>query len=550
VTPESAELSFAQFIRSHKGKVLDAWKTLVLESPHAQWVNEPVLMDHVPDLLDRVAELSDEFERGELRENGAPEAHEHARQRIAAGFNLAEVVEEYRLLRQAILTLWERSQKTQRMRRSTSTLPLNHAIDHAVAQAVCHYVHLRERTLKALDDVATTALASTTLDELLSRLLKVFMEHVPVVQTAVILLREGDRLRPRAAVGLEEELIGDFSLAIGEGFAGTIAKSRKPLLVHSAASDLLVRNPVIHEKGLQALYGVPLLHETKGVLGVAHMGSMIANDFSEEDKDLFYGMVSTASLAVEYHLAKRATDEAVRSREEILEVVAHDLRNPLSTMTTAVELVKRALPPQRNERSRRAIETVERSAARMTRLIEDLLDFGSIDAHQLQLNRKPEPVEEMLREAVNGHRSVVAERGVQLACQAEDDLVIECDRERVFQVFGNLISNAAKVAPSGSTITISAKRDGAFVCFSVSDEGPGVEEDKIPHLFERYWQGHRSPGKGRGLGLAIVKGIVDGHGGTVGVASRKGQGSTFFFRLPLRIPDSARSENDRGQGSP
>jgi signal transduction histidine kinase len=544
---ESAELSFAQFIRSRKADILASWKAMVREGRHAQLVEEPVLLDHIPDLLNRIADLSDECAKGEIHTEGIPETAEHARQRITSGFNLAEVVEEYRFLREAILTQWERAQRTQRMQRGTSTLPLHRAIDLAVAESVVHYVHLRERTLKALDDVSTTALASATLDQLLSRLLRVFMDHMPAVQTAVILLRDGDRLRPRAAVGLEEELSGDFSLAIGEGFAGTIAKSQEPLLLHAAASDPLMKNPVIRAKGLKAVYGVPLLHETKGVLGVAHMGSLTARDFSQDDKDLFYRMAATASLAVEYHIAKKAAEEAVTSRDEILGVVAHDLRNPLTTVMTAVELAKRGLPRQRNERAERAVEMVQSSATRMLRLIDDLLDFGSIDAHQLKLTLKPESVEEILDEVEDGYSAVAAERGLTLDSSAEAGLRIECDRERVFQALGNLINNALKVAPAGSTITISAKRDGACVRFSVSDEGPGVEEDKVPHLFERYWRGHSAKGKGRGLGLAIVKGIVEGHAGSVGVTTRKGEGSTFFFRLPLQAGDSARRGNGAGR---
>jgi signal transduction histidine kinase len=339
-------------------------------------------------------------------------------------------------------------------------------------------------------------------------------------------------------VGLEEELIGDFSLAIGEGFAGTVAQSRKPVLLHSAASDLLVKNPTIHAKGLKALYGVPLLHETSGVLGVAHMGSLTAHDFSEDDKNLFVSMVSTAALAIEYHLAKKATEEAVHSRDEILEVVAHDLRNPLSTVATSVELARRGLPRQGNEPVEKAVAMVHRSVTRMTSLIDDLLDFGSIDAHQLKLDLKPESVQEVTAEVVDGYSAVAAERGLRLDRSIEDgaieeNLCVACDRKRIFQAFGNLINNALKVAPAGSTIVISAKRDTACVRFSVSDQGPGIDEDKVPHLFERYWRGDRSPGKGRGLGLAIVKGIVEGHGGDVGVDSRKGRGSTFFFRLPL-----------------
>jgi signal transduction histidine kinase len=378
-------------------------------------------------------------------------------------------------------------------------------------------------------------MASTALDEFLSRLLHVFQDEMPSVQTCVILLREGGRLRARAAIGLEEELYGEgFTIAIGEGFAGTIARTQKPLILHSASTDPLVSNPLIHQKGIKALYGVPLIHGIQGLVGVAHMGSLTANEFAAEDMELFRSMASRAALAIEHHIAREAIAQAVRVREDILAIVSHDLRNPIGAVLSAAELLRRVLPKERNELALKSLTTIQRSANRMTRLVEDLLDFGSLESGQLRLVMKPEIAADIIADVMDGHAVIAAEQNVRLEPSVPPGLPpIQCDRQRVSQVFGNLINNALKASPARATITIGAEAMSDAVRFSVSDEGEGIESAQVDHIFERYWHsGDETTAHSRGLGLAIVKGIVEAHGGTVGVKSTVGKGSTFYFQVP------------------
>ena len=128
--------------------------------------------------------------------------------------------------------------------------------------SVDHYVVLRNRALKALDEVAAAAFTCATPDELFEKLLRVFMDTMPAVQSCVLLMREDDSVRVRAAVGLDEELVQGFAVRVGEGFAGAIAATGKPSLLHCAAS------PIVHRAGVKAFYGVPVRHATKGVIGV------------------------------------------------------------------------------------------------------------------------------------------------------------------------------------------------------------------------------------------------------------------------------------------
>jgi signal transduction histidine kinase len=547
-TEHAASATFAEFIRAHRAEILALWKSAARSLPRARGLPEPQLLDAFPELLDAIARLAEELAHGHDSRTAQRQAFGHAWSRVVVGFDLPEVVAEFRLLRECILMLWER-EHAPRMPVTNSCRPINIAIDHAVGDSITQYVALRSRVLRAIDHVSSVAMGAAGLDQFLSRLLTVFMDEMPSVQTCVILLREGDQLRARAAIGLEEELAGrGFCLAIGEGFAGTIASTGKPLLLHAAESDPIVVNPVIHNKGVKALYGVPLLHETQGVIGVAHMGSLTANDFAVDDMDLFLSMAARAALGIQYHLAKDAAEQATRVRDDILGIVSHDLRNALGIVLSASELLRRALLlPIRNDRAQRALSTIRRSANRMTRLVEDLLDYGSIESGRLRLRFASENAAEIISDVVDAHAGLAAEREVRLDQVVDEDLPrIECDRERIFQLFGNLIGNAMRFSPSGTRIEVGARAFDGGVELWVSDEGPGIDEPTLAHLFERYWRGPDCSDGGRGLGLFIVKGIAEAHGGTVGVTSARGRGSRFYVRVPagsVRSPDRGASTN-------
>jgi signal transduction histidine kinase len=277
------------------------------------------------------------------------------------------------------------------------------------------------------------------------------------------------------------------------------------------------------------------------------MGSLVANGFPIEDMELFRSMASRAALAIEHHIAKEAIAQAARVREDILAIVSHDLRSPLGAVLSAADLLRRVLPKERNELALKSVLTIQRSVYRMTRLVEDLLDYGSIESGQLRVTTNPEIAADIIADVMDGHAALAAEQNVRLECSAHASLPpIRCDRGRISQVFGNLISNALKASPANTTITIGAEVMSGGVRFSVSDEGTGIEPAEIDHIFERYWRVRdETSSHGRGLGLAIVKGIVEAHGGTVGVKSTVGKGSTFYFELPLAADAVPGTPNQR-----
>ena len=181
-------------------------------------------------------------------------------------------------------------------------------------------------------------------------------------------------------------------------------------------------------------------------------------------------------------------------------------------------------------------ETIQRAAARMEHMITDLLDMASIQAGVLKVERRRERVASLVDDAFEVHEPVAHEKGVALLADTHvEGLEIECDRQRILQVFGNLLGNALKFSRRGDTITFGAAREGDCVVFSIADQGPGLGDDELRHIFEPYWSADKRGKSGTGLGLFIARGIVAAHGGRIWAESRPGAGATFHVRLPLAV---------------
>jgi CheY-like chemotaxis protein len=215
-------------------------------------------------------------------------------------------------------------------------------------------------------------------------------------------------------------------------------------------------------------------------------------------------------------------------------IVSHDLRNPLTTILMTTDLLLSAVPNDRRRRDRKHAETLRRSAVRMDRLVRDLLDFASVENGRLVIDRKPHGARELAQEAVDAQERQASAKALRLTLLAPpDDVQILCDRERIQQVFANLLGNALKFTPHGGSITISVEPREQEVIFTVADTGPGVARQELPHIFERFWQARGTARLGTGLGLSIAKGFVESHGGRIWVQSEVGVGTTFTFTCPI-----------------
>ena len=245
------------------------------------------------------------------------------------------------------------------------------------------------------------------------------------------------------------------------------------------------------------------------------------------------GAVLTFVDMTETRQRESELERAVRARDDMMSVVSHDLRNPLGVVAAAADLLV-DLPLSAEER-RKQVEIIARSAGRMGRLIDDLLDVSRLEAGALVMRPQPVEVGRILEETAETFEPQARECGIILAHgTAPGTPPIFADRERVLQAIENLVTNAIRYTSQGGRIDLRAANcENGTVSISVADTGRGIEPAALDRLFDRFWRPTSSDGSGMGLGLAIVKGIVEGSGGTVAVESELGRGSVFTLRFPV-----------------
>ena len=259
-------------------------------------------------------------------------------------------------------------------------------------------------------------------------------------------------------------------------------------------------------------------------------------ELSHQAADAARGELDAARL--EAKAARRQREAAValeRQKKELMAIVSHDLRNPIAAVLLGVSTLQRK-PDMDAKLRREHLAVIHRAATRADRMIHDLLDAGRIEEGHLPLTREPLSLGPVLDEAVQLLGPLAAERELTCTGAAARDLPeVHADRERLLQVFGNLIGNAIRYSLPGGSITVRAAVEDGQICCSVADDGPGIAPSEVPHVFDRYWQGAPRKGHaagGAGLGLSIAKGIVEAHGGRIWVEAGRGRGCRFVFTLP------------------
>ena len=235
--------------------------------------------------------------------------------------------------------------------------------------------------------------------------------------------------------------------------------------------------------------------------------------------------------------SESAAQRAVSARERLLATVAHDLRSPLSAVTMKATLIRKGTDL---EKARQHAASIESVSTRMEYLIRSLVDAASIEAGHLHVSKTSCDLSRLLTDVVDMFTTLAAGKSIRIELAPVAELTVCADRERILQVLSNLLANAVKFTPEGGRITVSAARDGGSVRVSVSDTGPGIAAEHVPHLFEQFWQAASGTRRGgAGLGLHIAHGIVQAHAGRIWVESEPGCGATFHFTLPDSVPHGA-----------
>lgn len=392
----------------------------------------------------------------------------------------------------------------------------------------------QRRLAQGLDRLSAAILASATVDDLLAKVLEIFVDSVGA-EVAVVRLREGDRLRSRVSVGLEEEVAAGFSLPVAEGLPPGAGETDGSPVFLSDEVDAPCRSESMRARGVRGVYCLPLLH-SEGLVGIVYLGARQTRDWSNAEQELMGLLALRTAAAVVRQAEVEALRQGIRSREDVLGIVAHDLRNPLNVISLAANTLLQRLP---DSSSRRPAERIIRGAQRADRLIQGLLEIDAIEGGRFAITTRKVETANMILAAIESQQSLAADASIIISTDISPELPpIEADEERILEVLENLVGNAIKFTSPGGSLTVGASARPNEILFWVKDSGAGIAAEALPHLFDRFWQARKKDRRGTGLGLTICKAIVEAHGGRIWPETQAGQGTTMFFTVPAvaRVP--------------
>jgi PAS domain S-box-containing protein len=319
----------------------------------------------------------------------------------------------------------------------------------------------------------------------------------------------------------------------------TVFDTKRSLLIEHVTPDALesAAQGSEHQRMLRAvnpasLMALPLLSRGQ-LLGVlAFISSAGSRPYGQSDLRLAEALAERAALAIENARLYDSSVRAAQVRDQVLGFVAHDLRNPLSAITMQASVLRRS-GDEPERRSRKPVEVIQRAATRMNHLIQDILDVTRLEGGHLSVERARVPAGQLVFDSVETQAPLAASASLSLEHDVGPSVSdVWADRDRVLQVFENLIGNAVKFTNAGGRVTVGAALRDGEILFWVQDTGAGIAAEEMPHVFDRFWQAQKARRGGAGLGLQIVKGIIEAHGGRIWVESKVGVGTTFYFTLP------------------
>jgi signal transduction histidine kinase/CheY-like chemotaxis protein len=260
-------------------------------------------------------------------------------------------------------------------------------------------------------------------------------------------------------------------------------------------------------------------------------GELVAGMSAPLDLEMHRVLVRNAANLVGTTLESANVLEAAKRKDEFLAMLGHELRNPLAPILTAVELLGRHAEAARER------DIIHRHTRHLARLVDDLLDISRVEHGHIELRQEPVALNPVLDRAIELASHLVARNRHELVLTRADDVMLQGDPVRLTQVFGNILTNAAKFTPAGGRIELSTAQSGEWVRVTVHDNGRGIARDELGRIFEPFVQLHRVTDAARGglgLGLAIVRTLVERHGGNIVAESGgPGKGATFTIELPI-----------------
>ncbi|XYI02268.1 ATP-binding protein [Sorangium sp. So ce1128] len=409
-----------------------------------------------------------------------------------------------------------------------------------------------EKAQRLFAEVSAVLASSLDYAETLAAISRLFMPALADLYFVDLVEKEGrvERLQPTSADPAKQGLAERMEQIAGRPGRETpqarVLRTGESLLI--SANTELALETIAHDQGHpEALHAessgtimvVPLLARGRTIGALTFVGTESGRRYSIADLAVAEEVARRTAMALENARLYQQAQRAIRTRSDLLAVVSHDLRNPLSTIVVASALLMRTLPAgELGAQNRKKAEIIRVAAQQMLRLIGDLLDVAALEAGRLSTAIARQAAAALVHDAVAMQQTLAAQKHAVLEGELPGGGSFEvlCDRERVLQVLANLIGNAIKFTEEGGTITVRAELRSNEALFAVADTGPGIPPDHLPYVFDEFWQAAETARLGTGLGLTIAKGLVETHGGRIWAESRLGVGTTFFFTLPLAPP--------------
>lgn len=298
---------------------------------------------------------------------------------------------------------------------------------------------------------------------------------------------------------------------------------------------LFIENPgpELQALGIKSAIAIPLMVHGKCLGIISYLTDGKSRSYTEVEVPMAEEFTRLSALSIRNAILYREEKEASKMREDVLAVVSHDLKNPLSFIHLVAQMIQRSEKPDKEK----VIEfgtKISNAAGQMQVLINDLLDFAKLKSGTLSVEKRAVRFDEVISMVIDQLRLQAENKKQNLTINLYPDIPeIDADPYRMAQILTNLLDNAIKFTPEGGEVMLWATKGEEGILVTVSDNGPGIEAELLPKIFERFWQAKRTKHMGSGLGLAIVKGLVEAHHGKVWVESKLGKGTSFSFSVPF-----------------
>ncbi len=414
-------------------------------------------------------------------------------------------------------------------------------------------MHRRVRELEELVRLTSVIGSGLLLEEVLDRVYEGFDGIIPFDRIGFALLDDDDVVArwERTRPGFEPKLTQGYRLPVRETSLGAVLEGRRPRIINDLVAYLEAKptstsTRLIVDEGMRSSLTCPLSVDGRP-LGLMFFTSATPDAYTGVHAATFMRiagqlavMVERARLASELEEKRRAfeaqNEELLRldqTKDRFLGMAAHDLRNPTSSILMAAEYLQST---QLDRDQRLFVQDIASQARYMLTLINDLLDVSQIESGALVLNREPIAAVDFLSDEVARHSAFAAPKDIRIVFETDAQRgMVLADRVRMRQVVDNMLTNAVKYSPPGSTVIVRLRYYEGMCRLEVEDEGPGISPEDQEKLFSYFGRLSAVPTAGEsstGLGMAITRRIVEAHGGTIGVDSKVGEGSTFWVMLP------------------